>query len=85
MGKQSRIFILLFLITGFIVFSINSFLKPADIAYEGEIASLDVQDTVEVYFDDYGVPNIFASNDADMFKVAGYIGARDRLFQILLL
>ena len=34
--------ILLFLIASFIVFSVNSFLKPADILYEGEITSLDV-------------------------------------------
>ena len=82
MGKLSRTFILLFLITGLIVFKVNSFLKPTDILYEGKITDLDVEDTVEVYFDDYGVPSVFASNDSDMFKVAGYIGARDRLFQM---
>ena len=82
MGKLARTFILLFLITGLIVFKVNSFLKPTDILYEGKITDLDVEDTVEVYFDDYGVPSVFASNDSDMFKVAGYIGARDRLFQM---
>ena len=82
MGKLPRAFILLFLISGLIVFKINNFLKPTDILYEGKITDLDVDDTVEVYFDDYGVPSVFASNDSDMFKVAGYIGARDRLFQM---
>ena len=82
MGKLPRAFILLFLISGLIVFKINNFLKPTDILYEGKIIDLDVDDTVEVYFDDYGVPSVFASNDSDMFKVAGYIGARDRLFQM---
>ena len=82
MGKLPRAFILLFLISGLIVFKINNFLKPTDILYEGKIIDLDVEDTVEVYFDDYGVPSVFASNDSDMFKVAGYIGARDRLFQM---
>ena len=82
MGKLPRTFILLFLITGLIVFKVNSFLKPTDILYEEKITDLDVEDTVEVYFDDYGVPSVFASNDSDMFKVAGYIGARDRLFQM---
>ena len=82
MGKLPRTFILLFLITGLIFFKVNSFLKPTDILYEGKITDLDVEDTVEVYFDDYGVPSVFASNDSDMFKVAGYIGARDRLFQM---
>ena len=82
MGKLPKAFILLFLISGLIVFKINNFLKPTDILYEGKIIDLDVDDTVEVYFDDYGVPSVFASNDSDMFKVAGYIGARDRLFQM---
>ena len=82
MGKLPKAFILLFLISGLIVFKINNFLKPTDILYEGKIIDLNVEDTVEVYFDDYGVPSVFASNDSDMFKVAGYIGARDRLFQM---
>jgi len=89
-GKQSKTFILLsrylpiavFITVAFIGFSVKSFLKPTDIPYEGEISNLDIQDTVDVYFDEYGVPSIFASNDSDMFKVAGYVGARDRLFQM---
>jgi len=89
-GKQSKTFILLsrylpiavFITAAFIGFSVKSFLKPTDIPYEGEISNLDIQDTVDVYFDEYGVPSIFASNDSDMFKVAGYVGARDRLFQM---
>ena len=63
-------------------YSFQSFLAPTSIPYEGTISDLDVEDTVEVYFDDYGVPSVFASNDSDMFKAAGYIGARDRLFQM---
>ena len=46
MGKLPRTFILLFLITGLIVFKVNSFLKPTDILYEGKITDLDVEDTV---------------------------------------
>ena len=65
-----------------VYYSFQSFLAPTSIPYEGTISDLDVKDTVEVYFDDYGVPSVFASNDSDMFKAAGYIGARDRLFQM---
>ena len=65
-----------------VYYSFQSFLAPTSIPYEGTISDLDVEDTVEVYFDDYGVPSVFASNDSDMFKAAGYIGARDRLFQM---
>ena len=63
-------------------YTFQSFIAPTPIPYEGTISDLDVEDTVEVYFDDYGVPSVFASNDSDMFKAAGYIGARDRLFQM---
>ena len=65
-----------------VYYSFQSFLAPTSIPYEGTISDLDVEDTVEVYFDDYGVPSVFASNDSDMYKAAGYIGARDRLFQM---
>ncbi|MDB3887780.1 penicillin acylase family protein [Candidatus Marinimicrobia bacterium] len=65
-----------------VYYSFQSFLAPTSIPYKGTISDLDVEDTVEVYFDDYGVPSVFASNDSDMFKAAGYIGARDRLFQM---
>ena len=37
---------------------------------------------VEVYTDEYGVPHVFAENEKDLFFVAGYVAARDRLFQL---
>ena len=68
------------LIVIFLVY--QSIFSPPNIQFEGTNNQLVLSDNVEVYFDDYGVPNIFAQNDADMFKVAGYVGARDRLFQM---
>ena len=49
--------------------------------YEGE-KSLPVNKNVDVFTDDFGVPHIFAENEEDLFFVAGYIAARDRLFQL---
>ncbi|MCH8549868.1 MAG: penicillin acylase family protein [Balneolaceae bacterium] len=37
---------------------------------------------VEVYFDERGVPHIFAENDYDLYYTQGYVTARDRLFQM---
>lgn len=37
---------------------------------------------VEVFYDDRGVPHIFAQNDADLYFAQGYVSARDRLFQM---
>ena len=37
-----------------------------------------------IYTDKYGVPHVFAENEKDLFYAAGYIAARDRLFQLSL-
>jgi len=39
---------------------------------------------VDIYTDKYGVPHVFADNEQDLFFAAGYIAARDRLFQLSL-
>ena len=82
MGNRNKILFSLFILFIIINYSINSFLKPAEVSYEGINSQLSLSEDVEVFFDDYGVPSVFAENDSDMFKVAGYIGARDRLFQM---
>jgi len=53
--------------------------------YQGSKSLLELQDTVEVYTDSYGVPHVFAQNNKDLFYTAGYIIARERLFQLSLL
>jgi penicillin G amidase len=37
---------------------------------------------VTVQYDEYGVPHIFAQNDADAYFAQGYVTARDRLWQM---
>lgn len=41
-----------------------------------------LQDSVEIYYDERGVPHIFARNDHDLYFAQGYVVARDRLFQM---
>jgi acyl-homoserine lactone acylase PvdQ len=53
--------------------------------YNGEQSLAGIQDTVEVFTDSYGIPHIFAKNNEDLFYPAGYIIARERLFQLSLL
>ena len=60
----------------------KNYIRPADLLYNGTIEAVDIEFPVNVYFDEYGVPSIFAETDEDMFFVAGYVGARDRLFQM---
>ena len=50
--------------------------------YEGKKKLPEVTDTVDVFTDDYGVHHVFAKNEADLFFTAGYLAARERLFQL---
>jgi len=51
---------------------------------KGEISlqSDKLQAPVEVFFDERGVPHIFAENDYDLYYTQGYVTAKDRLFQM---
>ena len=73
MGTRKKILFLIIVSFIIINYSINTFLKPATVSYEGINTELSLKDDVEVFFDDYGVPSVFAQNDSDMFKVAGYL------------
>jgi penicillin amidase len=41
-----------------------------------------LQHPVEVYWDKYGVPHVYAKNRNDMFYAMGYLHAQDRLWQM---
>ncbi|MFN1834996.1 penicillin acylase family protein [Balneola sp. MJW-20] len=56
-------------------------------AVTGDLESEELQidglrDEVSVYYDERGVPHIFAQNDHDLYMAQGYVVARDRLFQM---
>jgi penicillin amidase len=57
-------------------------LKP-DYAGDKELSKLT--DAVTVHFDTYGIPHIYALNEADAFRALGYVHAQDRLWQMELL
>jgi penicillin amidase len=49
----------------------------------GEALQLsDLNESVQVSFDERGVPHIRAAHESDLYVVQGYITARDRLFQM---
>lgn len=68
------------LILGFFIF-LNS-LTPT---YEGEEELENISKSVEVYFDTYGIPHIYANNEEDAVRALGYVHAQDRLWQMELL
>ena len=73
--------ILLVLITlsGWMIFSS---LKPN---YEGAVKVSGIENETTVYFDDYGIPHIYAKNQLDAITTLGYVHAQDRLWQIELM
>jgi len=44
-----------------------------------------LKDKVEVLYDNYGIPHIYASNEEDLMYAFGYVHAQDRLFQMEIL
>jgi len=40
-----------------------------------------LQDSVEILIDEWGIPHIYAQNEADLFFAQGFHAAKDRLFQ----
>lgn len=58
------------------------YLKSTAPEYEGE-RKLDIlTSTVDVTYDQYGIPHILAQNDEDAYRALGYAHAQDRLFQM---
>ena len=53
--------------------------------YEGSLDLAGLQAPVEVYFDTYGIPHIYAESQEDAYTAFGYIHAQERLWQMELL
>jgi penicillin amidase len=58
------------------------YLKPK---YEGELQLKNIQKETTVYFDEIGVPHIYASSQKDAMEALGYVHAQDRLWQMELM
>ena len=67
------------------LFAAFIFINTLTPTYEGELELADISSDVEVYFDTYGIPHIYADNESDALKALGYVHAQDRLWQMELL
>lgn len=76
---SAYIVVTLILIAAIFSWFFSQSLKPN---YEGARDLPDLQDKVEVFFDEWGIPHIYGSSDADVYYALGYIHAQDRLFQM---
>lgn len=71
--------IIIVIVVGIIYFN---YLKPK---YQGEVALSNIKQPTTVYFDDYGVPHIYANTQEDAMTTLGYVHAQDRLWQMELM
>ena len=78
------IIILLFLISLIFIlgFWYYQHLKPD---YAGEITLNNIEQKTTVYFDDFGIPHIYAKSHLDAVTALGYVQAQDRLWQMELM
>lgn len=53
--------------------------------YNDEIKIKNLSEEVSIYFDDIGVPHIYAKNQKDAYMALGYVHAQDRLWQMELI
>ena len=80
--KVGRVLVslLILLLIGFGIFLYT--LTPT---YSGEKKLANLSDNVEIYYDGYGIPHIYADQEEDAFRALGYVHAQDRLWQMELL
>ena len=77
-----KIWIALFISMSILCYSLFEWFRHPLPIIEGKIQIEPLKKRVDVYTDEYGVPHVFANNEEDLFFAAGYIAARDRLFQL---
>ena len=82
MKRLKKFLIGLLVLVGILVFAALLFLNTLTPTYEGELELSGITNNVEVYFDLYGVPHIYAENEEDAMKALGYVHAQDRLWQM---
>ncbi|MCF6352616.1 MAG: penicillin acylase family protein [Cyclobacteriaceae bacterium] len=62
--------------------SVYFFLQHSKPTYSGELTIEGLKDKVEVKYDTYGIPHIYATNETDAYMALGYVHAQERLFQM---
>ena len=85
MKKVKKAFLIFFVILGVVILFLTLYglyLKPK---YEGDVQLQNIEKETTVYFDDYGIPHIYANTQKDAMVALGYVHAQDRLWQMELI
>ncbi|HNU41123.1 MAG TPA: penicillin acylase family protein, partial [Cyclobacteriaceae bacterium] len=82
MKLLKRILFALFLLSFLIGTGVYLFLTSTKPTYSGQLQLTGLKESVEVYYDNHGIPHIYAQNEPDAYFALGYVHAQDRLFQM---
>jgi penicillin G amidase len=79
---MKKIFTILGILLLLAVFGLLGFIFWNSPQYDGEVSVTGLQEEVDIHFDNYGVPHIYAQNEVDAYRALGYVHAQERLFQL---
>ena len=79
MKKFKKLFLILLSLIIIILGVIYFYLLSTKPSYEGELKLKNLDKETTTYFDDFGVPHIYANSEKDAMIALGYIHAQDRL------
>ncbi|MFV8327672.1 penicillin acylase family protein [Flavobacterium sp. ZS1P14] len=85
MKKLKKVLLVLFSLVVLIAIALivyGFYLRPK---YEGKVKLNNIQKETTVYFDEFGVPHIYANSSKDAMEALGYVHAQDRLWQMELM
>ena len=85
MKKFKKYLFLIVLFFTIIIVLLFGYLQTTKPQYKGEINLKNISKQTNVYFDEYGIPHIYAQNHQDAMVALGYVHAQDRLWQMELL
>ena len=82
MKRLRKLIYIILVCLGLIGIGVAIFVQTLKPTYKGDRTLVQLQDEVQVYFDTYGIPHIYAQNELDAFRSLGYVHAQDRLWQM---
>ena len=82
---MKKIIIAIVIIVAVVAGGAYTFLKLKLKDYNQEITLKNQTEKADVVWDNFGIPHIYATNNADAFRMLGYVQASDRLFQMEML
>ncbi len=80
--KLLKLLLIILVLITIIGFWYHNHLKPS---YSGEVSLTTIEKETTVYFDDFGIPHIYADSHMDAIVTLGYVQAQDRLWQMELM